>query len=650
IDIIKPTGARKTVVMDSKFFTGYRKNILDSEDIVVSIYVPKTTADQYFYSIKQSKRRDDDIAIVNMALNVQFNSKANAIFKFERGEVEYRKSLIISLFFKAYLTIKQKLQENSIHKKDMSGIKCYETLEMKSMQLFEKTTDLQPSIDPIGRPVVTVSAIKQSTGEAIYCDDIPRSDNELYLALVLSTKAHARIIGIDATEALQQKGVKAFYSAKDLKKENNSYGLYTDDEMVFADEIVFHFGQVMGAVVAESKKQAQAAARLIKVEYEEFEAILTIEQAIEKKSFFDKSIGHRLIENGNVKKIIQESYGCIEGSIRTGKQEHFYLEPHSTLAIPRDSDELEIFCSTQWPEKLQKCAAHLLNTTQSKISVRVKRIGGGFGGKEVRNLVIALPCVLAASRLGQPVRCVLDREQDMIISGTRNPILFKYKVGFTKEGYFTGLDVKAWLNAGCSVDYSPHVLGKALCSVQNAYNIPTIHAEGWVCKTNTVSNTAFRGFGCPQGLLVGELLIRQVADYLQMDYVDVMDRNLYREGHITYYNQTITNCNVERCFHECLESSDFHGRKRTVTEFNSHNRWRKRGITIVPTAFGVGFAVPSLNQAGAFINVYTDGSVLLTHGGVEMGQGLHTKMIQIAARVLEIPISKIHLSETSTDK
>lgn len=385
---------------------------------------------------------------------------------------------------------------------------------------------------------------------------------------------------------------------------------------------------------------------MLKIKYEELPVIVTLEKAIEQKSFYD---GFPIKEaSGSLD--FSSTTLTIEGSFRTGKQEHFYLEPHTCLALPRDSNELEIFCSTQYPKIVQAKAAVLLDLPESMIAVRVKRIGGGFGGKETRVLVPALPTVFAAHTLQRPVRCTLTRDEDMIVSGTRHPLLFNYKCWYSPAGMLLGLDVQVYINAGCTMDYSSYVLKRAMKHVQNAYNIPNVRVQGWVCRTNTVSNTAFRGFGSPQGIMVAEQIVRAVARQLNRDYIEIMDLNLYREGHLTFYNQKILRCNVERCFKEVIESSNFSARRNEVDRFNRETRWRKRGITVVPTVFGVGFPYPFMNQAGALVNINTDGSVLVTTGGVEMGQGLHTKLAQVAARVLEIPIAGIYLSEVATDK
>ncbi|XP_058982542.1 xanthine dehydrogenase [Musca domestica] len=693
----------RDVIMNSKFFTGYRKNVLEPQEVLVGIYFPKTLPNQYVVAFKQAKRRDDDIAIVNAAVNVTFEGKSDRVQEvsmafggmapttvmavrscemmvkqqwnrvlLERvvenlcaelplapsapgGMIAYRRSLVVSLFFKAYLKISQQMMKDGILPSDflsedeMSGGDVFHTPILKSSQLFEKVSSTQSQCDPVGRPKVHASAFKQVTGEAVYCDDVPRTENELYLALVLSTKAHAKILNIDASEALAMPGVHAFFSSKDITDHENEVGAVFHDEVVFAKDVVHCQGQVVGAVVADNQALAQRAARKVKVDYEDISpAIITIEQAIEHKSYYDGYPWYA--KTGDIEKGFQEAEHIYEGSCRMGGQEHFYLETHASYAIPKDSDEIELLSSTQHPSEVQKLVAHVLSLPAHKVVCKAKRLGGGFGGKESRSIAVALPVALACYRLRRPVRCMLDRDEDMMITGTRHPFLFKYKIGFTSEGRLTALSIECYTNAGWSMDLSFSVMERAVYHIENCYKIPNILAAGYVCKTNLPSNTAFRGFGGPQGMFAAEHIIRDVARILNKDVLDVMRINFYKPGDRTHYNQLLEDFPVLRCFDDCLKQSNYVQKKREIEEFNRKNRYRKRGIAVVPTKYGVAFGVKFLNQAGALINIYTDGSVLLSHGGVEIGQGIHTKMIQCCARALHIPYELVHISETATDK
>ncbi|XP_037944035.1 xanthine dehydrogenase-like [Teleopsis dalmanni] len=355
-------------------------------------------------------------------------------------------------------------------------------------------------------------------------------------------------------------------------------------------------------------------------------------------------------QKGDVDQAFKNCAHIYEGTCRVGAQEHFYLETHAAIAVTRDTDEIEIFSSTQHPSGIQKLISQVLSVPAHRVVCRVKRLGGGFGGKESRCVSVAVPVALACYRLRRPVRCMLDRDEDMMITGTRHPFLFKYKIGFTNEGLITACYIECYANAGWSMDVSFGVLERAMDHFENCYRIPNIKVVGWLCKTNTPSNTAFRGFGAPQGMFAGEHMIRDVARILGKDYVDIMKLNFYETGDITHYNQKLDTLQINRCFDECLEQSNFYEKRKKIQEFNKSNRWRKRGISIVPTKYGIGFDILYMNQAGCLINIYADGSVLLAHGGVEIGQGLHTKMIQCAAKALGIPADFIHISEFATDK
>ncbi|XP_030369374.1 xanthine dehydrogenase [Scaptodrosophila lebanonensis] len=694
---------RRTVQMGSGFFTGYRRNVVQPHEVLLGIHFQKTTPNQHVVAFKQARRRDDDIAIVNAAVSVLFQPQSDVVARIsmafggmapttvlaprsaqlmigkqwnrelvERvveslcaelpldasapgGMIAYRRALAVSLFFKAYLAISQKLcdagiiSSKAVPVAERSGAEIFHTPALKSSQLFERVCSEQPVCDPIGRPKVHAAALKQATGEAIYTDDIPRMESELYLALVLSTKPRAKITHIDPTQALAMEGVHAFYSHTDLTEHANEVGPVFHDEHVFAAGEVHCYGQVVGAIVAENQALAQRAARLVSVQYEEqTPVIVTIEQAIEHKSYFPDY--PRYMNKGNVEEAFAEADHVYEGECRMGGQEHFYLETHAALAVPRDSDELELFCSTQHPSEIQKLVSHVLSLPSHRIVCRAKRLGGGFGGKESRAISVALPVALAAYRLRRPVRCMLDRDEDMLITGTRHPFLFKYKVGFTSEGLITACDIECYNNAGWSMDLSFSVLDRAMHHFENCYRIPNVRVGGWVCKTNLPSNTAFRGFGGPQGMFAAEHIIRDVARIVGRELLEVMRLNFYKTGDLTHYNQQLEHFPIDRCLNDCLEQSRFYERRDEIARFNRENRWRKRGISIVPTKYGIAFGVMHLNQGGALINIYADGSVLLSHGGVEIGQGLNTKMIQCAARALGIPIELIHISETATDK
>jgi len=501
---------------------------------------------------------------------------------------------------------------------------------------------------PVGQPLSHRSALPQCTGEAKYVDDMPSIPGTLHAAMVLSERAHARILSVDTSDAEALPGVTKVFTASDLSDEQNMIGPILPDEELLRRTTVQSTGQPIACVVAESVEVAQRATRLVKVQYQDLKPILTIEDAIREKSFHTPLL---YIEDGDVDAAFaMPDTVQVEGEIRIGAQEHFYLETNATLVEPGESDEITVYTSTQNPMKAQKFAAIACGIPFSKVVCRMKRMGGGFGGKETRTVFISSLAAFAAHRLRKPVRINVERDVDMWITGGRHPFLAKYRAGADPDGKLRALDVKIYNNAGYSLDLSEPVLARALFHLDNSYKVPNLRAVGHLCFTNTVSNTAFRGFGGPQGLLVCEAWMEHLATALKMQPEQLRARNLYPlEGSRTHFLQLLHQCPLQRMWKELSSSAEVEGRIAQVQEFNQQNRWRKRGIAMLPTKFGISFTAKFMNQAGALVHIYTDGTVLVTHGGTEMGQGLHTKMIQVVARAFEIPLQDVTIRETSTD-
>ncbi|XP_072173401.1 xanthine dehydrogenase/oxidase-like [Diadema setosum] len=673
LELVSQSRGSRYVKMDENFFTGYRQNILMPDEILRAITIPYTCQNEYFFTFKQSPRREDDIAIVNAGMRVVFGGgddtavvddvslafggmaattvmapKTMALMKgrswdnsmleaalssLEKdlplpagapgGMETYRKSLTLSFFFKFYLMVLDQLGTD------------------------QKPAPGQPIHDPVGRPVVHKAALQHATGEAVYVGDIPDVWGQLYMSFVYSRRAHAKITSIDLSEALSLEGVHEFVSASDVPA-SNKVGAVIPDEELFASEEVFHVGQPIGAILAETQALARRAANLVKVEYEVLDSIITIEEAIEKESFMGEPI---VFEQGDPVESLKTCDHVIEGEVKVGGEEHFYLETQCAFVIPKGEDkELEVFCSTQHPTNVQSTLSSVLGIPANRITCRVKRLGGGFGGKELRSSPIAAACAVAAKKVGRPVRFMLDRDEDMQSTGGRHPFLGRYKVGFTTEGRLQALDVKLFSNGGYSFDVSPFVMKAAMKFFDNCYRMSVARIEGRVCRTNISSNTAFRGFGSSQGMIIMESIMTKIAIECGISQEKVRELNFYRDGDVSFMNQKMENCNIKRCWEQCLEKSNFYTRRRNVDFFNRENRWKKRGLAIIPVKHGIGRSPFSRNQGAALVHIYTDGSVLVTHGGVEMGQGLHTKMVQVAARTLGIPEDKIHLSETSSSK
>ncbi|XP_058072218.1 xanthine dehydrogenase 1-like isoform X2 [Magnolia sinica] len=690
---------RTTLAED--FFMGYRKVDLTCSEILLSVFLPWSRPFEFVKEFKQAHRRDDDIAIVNAGMRVSLEEKdgkwavsdasivyggvapvslsapktkhfligkswdkellqgALGILKDDiflsdnapGGMVEFRKSLTLSFFFKFFLWVSHQMEgkqsfTEGLPQSHLSAIQSYDRPSSSGIQDYE----VMNHGTSVGFPMVHLSSKLQVTGEAEYADDTPMPPNALHAALILSRKAHARILSIDDSGAKISPGFKGLFTSKDVPG-SNCIGPVVYDEELFATEIVTCVGQVIGVVVADTHENARLASRKVHIEYEDLPAVLSIKDALQSNSFHPNTERH--MKKGDVEWCLQsgECDKIIEGEVQIGGQEHFYLEPNSSLIWTMDGgNEVHMISSTQCPDKHQKYVAHVLDLPMSKVVCKTKRIGGGFGGKETRSAFIAAAASVPSYILKRPVKITLDRDLDMMITGQRHSFLGKYKVGFTKEGKVLALDLEIYNNGGNSLDLSFAVLERAIFHSDNVYDIPHVRLRGKVCYTNFPSNTAFRGFGGPQGMLITENWIQRIAMELQKSPEEIRELNFQSDGYVLHYGRQLKHCTLHQVWDEVKASCDFSKAREAVNEFNLHNRWKKRGLAMVPTKFGIAFTAKFMNQAGALVHVYTDGTVLVTHGGVEMGQGLHTKIAQIAASSFNIPLSSIFISETSTDK
>lgn len=698
--IIDSKGNIRTVLAD-KFFLGYRKVDMSSDEILLSVHLPWTRPFEFVKEFKQAHRRDDDIALVNAGMRVHLEKKneewlvsdasvvyggvaavsflasktkdfligkswnkellCRALKVLEEdilmkedapgGMVEFRKSLTLSFFFKFFLWVSQELDvktplTETVPLSYLSAIQPSHRPSLMGSQDYE----IVKHGTAVGSPEVHLSATLQVTGEAEYADDMPMPHNGLHAALIMSSKPHACIVSIDDSGAKSSPGCEGIFYAKDIPGDNRVGPVFLDEEL-FASEFVTCVGQVIGIVVADTHENAKLAARRVHVNYEELPPVLSIQDAIKAKSFHPNS--EKKLKKGDVD-LCFKSVECdriIEGEVQVGGQEHFYLEPNSSLAWTMDSgNEVHMISSTQAPQKHQKDVSRVLGLPMSKVVCKTKRIGGGFGGKETRSSFIAAAASVPSYLLNRHVKLTLDRDVDMMITGQRHSFLGKYKVGFTNEGKVLALDLEIYNNAGNSHDLSRAVLERAMFHSDNVYEIPNVRINGNVCFTNFPSNTAFRGFGGPQGMLIAENWIQRIAMELKKSPEEIREMNFQSEGSILHYGQKLEHCTLVQLWNQLKSSCDFPRARAEVEEFNVRNRWKKRGIAMVPTKFGISFTTKFMNQAGALVHVYTDGTVLVTHGGVEMGQGLHTKVAQVAASAFNIPLSSVFISETSTDK
>jgi xanthine dehydrogenase/oxidase len=504
-------------------------------------------------------------------------------------------------------------------------------------------------LSPVSAPVQHMAARKQVTGEAQYTDDIPQPVRGLYAHFVMSPKAHATFRSLDASAALKMPGVVAFFAAKDIPGKNQIGPVFEDEELFAAREVLC-VGHPVGIIVAETHAQARDAARFVKFEWEsDLPVLLKIEEAIAARSFLQEQ-PHSIVV-GDVDAALRASSHVVQGDITIGGQEHFYLEPQTTYVEPTEEREMRVWSSTQNPTKTQQKVAAVLGVPQNRVIALCKRMGGGFGGKETRSVIVSAACAVAAHHLNRPVRMVLDRDVDFAVSGTRHAFRGQYRVGFNDEGVVSALDVELYSNAGYSMDLSFSVMDRALFHSTNAYRVPHVRAVGHLCKTNIVTATAFRGFGAPQGMMVAETWIDHVARTLRLAPETVRARNLYKAGDFTHFRQRLDdNVCIGSMYETLRKSADFDARAAKVAEFNAQHVHRKRGLCLLPTVFGMSFTAKFMNQAGALVHLLQDGSVQVHHGGTEMGQGLHTKMAQIAAHALGVTLDAVHVVETATDK
>lgn len=493
------------------------------------------------------------------------------------------------------------------------------------------------------------SAEAHVSGKAVYTDEQRPPAGMLSVYPVMAPYAKARITKIDVSPAYEVEGLVTVLTAEDVPGENNT-GVIVHDEALFPTEEVSHWGQAVVWAIAETEDAARLAAQKVVVEYEPLEPILSVKDAIAASSFLNQP---QVIQRGNPTVAFEMAEFCLDGEVEMNGQDHFYLETQASWVIPDGEGHYQVYSSTQHPSETQVIVARVLGVSVNQVVVTCLRMGGGFGGKESQANPYAAVAAIAAHKTGRPVRVKLKRSHDMILTGKRHGFLGQYKVGFTGEGKITALDVDLYADGGWSMDLSPPVLLRAMLHVDNAYYIPNVEVRGRIAKTNKVSNTAFRGFGGPQGMIVIEDIMDRIARSLNLPPDVVRERNFYHgsgETNTTHYGQDIGDNRIARVWDEAKTNADFAERQAAIATFNQTHTYKKRGLAITPVKFGISFNKLQYNQAGALILVYTDGSIQLNHGGTEMGQGLHTKMLQVAARSLGVSISRFRMMPTSTDK
>ncbi|MEB2326384.1 MAG: xanthine dehydrogenase molybdopterin binding subunit [Pseudomonas sp.] len=506
----------------------------------------------------------------------------------------------------------------------------------------------QDLVTGVGRSVKHDSAPKHVSGEAVYVDDRLEFPNQLHVYARMSDRAHARIVRIDTAPCYAFPGVAIAITAEDVPGQLDIGPVVAGDPLL-ADGKVEYIGQPVIAVAADSLETARKAALAAIVEYEDLEPVLDVVEALRKKHFVLDSHTH---QRGDSASALASAPRRLQGTLHIGGQEHFYLETQISSVMPTEDGGMIVYTSTQNPTEVQKLVAEVLGVPMNKIVIDMRRMGGGFGGKETQAAGPACMCAVIAHLTGRPTKMRLPRMEDMTMTGKRHPFYVEYDVGFDDEGLLHGIEIDLAGNCGYSPDLSGSIVDRAMFHSDNAYYLGDATINGHRCKTNLASNTAYRGFGGPQGMVAIEEIMDAVARELAKDPLEVRKRNYYgkTERNVTHYYQTVEHNMLEEMTAELEASSDYAKRREDIRAFNAASPILKKGLALTPVKFGISFTASFLNQAGALVHVYTDGSIHLNHGGTEMGQGLNTKVAQVVAEVFQVDIERIQITATNTDK
>jgi xanthine dehydrogenase large subunit len=663
--------AGERVLPIGEFFCDYRKTALRPDEILKTIVLPrgpsKPGLGRKTAWFKVSKRRDMDISTVAACFTVDLDAQ-NCIrhARLAYGGVSRMpararrtEAALIGQRWSAETVeaVLPELRTEFTPISDVRGSADYRSVLIPGLlqKFFDETTspaanrknELKP--ETIQKFPPHESGRLHVTGEALYVDDVAARRKMLEVWPMCAPHARAKILRRDASAARTMPGIAAVLLAEDVPGEND-VGAVRHDEILLADREVLYHGQIVALVVGETQEACRAAAERIVVEYEPLPPVLTIEDAIRQNSFHTEP---NFIRRGDAREALDRSPEILEGEFFTAGQEHFYLEMQAVWAEAGENGSMFVMSSTQHPSEVQHVIARVLGAPVNRVVVQSPRMGGGFGGKETQAATFAALAALAAAKTGQPVRVRINRDLDMMLTGKRHPFLARFKVGFNAAGEVLAAKIELFSNGGWSLDLSMPVTDRAVFHLDNSYYLPHVEFSGRVAKTNLASNTAFRGFGGPQGMLVIEEILDRIARRLGLPPEQVRERNLYRgrgETNTTPYGQEIEDNRLQRVWRELKESSAFEQRRAEISKWNSASPRRKRGLAMTPVKFGISFTLTHLNQAGALILIYQDGTVQVNHGGTEMGQGIHTNIALIAARELGLSVDRIRVMPTSTDK
>jgi xanthine dehydrogenase molybdopterin binding subunit/xanthine dehydrogenase small subunit len=665
--VVLASGAGERTVALADFFTAYRKTVLRPDEVIKTVIVPRAGGRRVEF-FKVSKRREMDISTVAAAFcigtdaggvvnhaRIAFGGVAPTPARALRAE----QALLGRTITEAHRDVAAALSEEFTPIDDARG--SAEFRRGLIVSLWEKfvrgdageACDFVPgewwAASDASRGLAHESAIGHVTGRAEYVYDTAQRRPMLEIWPVCSPHAHARIVRRNADAARKVRGVHAVLMAEDVPG-HNDVGVSRKDEVLLADKEVSYHGHILAIVVAETLAACRQAAALVEVEYEPLPAVLTVNDAIAADSFHTEP---NYMRRGDVAAVLAQSPLIVEDIFEFGGQEHFYLETHAAWAEVDGEGNVFVSSSTQHPSEIQTIVAEVLHLPRNRVVVHAQRMGGGFGGKETQGNTWAALVALAALKTGRPVRVQLDRDLDMQLTGKRHPFHATFRVGFDGDGKLLALKCDLISNGGWSLDLSLPVTDRAMFHIDNAYFIPNVEVSGRVAKTHLTSQTAFRGFGGPQGMLVIEEIMDRIARRLGLPPETVRERNLYHgsgETNTTHYGQEIGDNRIGAIWRQLTQTSDFTARRDEIARWNVQHTTLKRGLAITPVKFGISFTYTAYNQAGALVLIYRDGTVQVNHGGTEMGQGLHTKLLGIAMRELGLPRERIRMMTTATDK
>ena len=647
-------------------------------DLVVGVFIPNNTVDDIIVFCKQARRKTVELAVINMALYTNFTNNikmtiiviggidlavkqctlqdSSRAFNLEKlftskksGFADNSAALLEAI--KTDLGSKADQYKIGIIAEMLNDVMVTKKTVLNkpsAHQLFEKVNTSQSPVDPITRPIAHLSAAEQCTGEAQFTDDIPNFVGELKLVPMHSTMANAKIVKLCRKDAMLVPGVVAWISAEDIPGLNMYANAGPPDTPILPKEDVNFHGMIIGAIAAETIEAGKEAVKLVKITYKSNPVLLTIAEAVEK----DICIGDKsFIERNQDETLLKSATHSFDGKIKLGGQFHIYMEPQSAIAVPgTEKNELIIYAATQNATGVQKAIASALSIPMNKVIVKIRRLGGAFGGKE--GALPSLIAAVAAKKLMRPCRMIFERTSDLIAMGHRHEVHAGYNVNFNDSGKITSAKIECDVNAGSFRDVSVVWSMFLAMRLDAGYTIKNFNVLANPRKTDLKSNTAFRGFGGPEGTCVMEECIERIAHLTGKDPALVRRENLTREGDLLHQGEgIICDDNLLKCWEQCLDQSNYFEMRKEVENFNNDpaNKKIKRGISIIPCKFTPFIPAKFRSQGSAYVRIYIDGSILVSHGGVEVGQGLHTKMLQVASTILRVPIEKIHLVETSTE-